>query len=84
MKKKNPQNNPIYYKSKEDLDKPLYDLMEQLRNDISTVRGKLHDIKFTYGFEDRIEHLEGGLTCMLVAMYEIAKEFKDFEEKHNV
>jgi len=83
MKKKNPENKPIYYKSKEELDKPLYDLMEQLRNDVSNVRGKLHDIKYTYGWEDRIEHLEGGLTCMLVAMYETGKEWKKFEEKHD-
>ena len=82
MKKKNPQNTPIFYKSKEELDKPLYDLMEQLRNDVCMVRGKLHDIKYTYGWEDRIEHLEGGLTCMLVAMDYIAKEWKTFEEKH--
>jgi len=79
MKKKNPDNNPIFYESKADLDKPLYDLMESLRNDISKVRGKLHDIKFTYGWDDRIEHLEGGLTCMLVAMYNVALEFKEAE-----
>ena len=82
MKKKNPEHNPIYYKNKEDLDKPLFDLMEQLRSDIAQVRGKLHDIKYTYGWKDRIEHLEGGLTCMIVAMYETGLEWKKFEEKY--
>ena len=84
MKKKNPENNPIYYENKEELDKPLYDLMEQLRIDVSRVRGKLYDIKSTYGWDDRIEHLEGGLTCLIVAMYETALEWKKFEEKHVV
>jgi hypothetical protein len=84
MKKKNLDNNPIFYKNKEELDKPLYDLMEQLRTDVANVRGKLHDIKRTYGWDDRIEHLEGGLTCMIVAMSDTAQEWKKFEEKHNV
>lgn len=82
MKKKNPNNVPIFYKNKEELDKPLYDLMEQLRTDVANVRGKLHDIKSTYGWEDRIEHLYGGLTCMIVAMHQIGLEWKEFEEKH--
>ena len=84
MKKKNPNNNPIFYKSKEELDKPLYDLMEQLRTDVAHVRGKLYDIKSTYGWDEWIEHLEGGLTCMLSAMYATGLEWKKFEEKHNV
>lgn len=84
MKKKNPNNKPIYYKSIEELDKPLYDLMEQLRSDVAKVRGKLHDIKYTYGWDDRIEHLEGGLTCLIVAMHAIGQEWKEFEKKHNV
>lgn len=84
MKKKNPDHNPIYYKSKEELDMPLYDLMEELRSDVAKVRGKLHDIKYTYGWEDRIEHIEGGLTCLIIAMYKTGEEWKEFEKKHNV
>lgn len=83
MKKKNPDHNPIYYNNKEDLDKSLYDLMEQLRTDVANVRGKLHDIKYTYGWDDRIEPLEGGLTCMISAMYSIGIEWRDFEKKFN-
>jgi hypothetical protein len=81
MKKKNPNVNPIFYENKEKLDKPLYDLMEELRYDISQIRGKLSDIKMMYGWEDRIEHIEGGLTCLLIAMYETGKEWKEFENK---
>ena len=83
MKRINPNVTPIFYKHKEELDKPLYDVMEQLRNDVAKVRGKLGDIKDAYGWESRIDHLQGGLTCMLVAMHEIAQEWKNFENKNN-
>jgi len=71
---------PIYYKTIEEMNKPLSELMEELRNDISSIRGKLFDIKMTYGWEDRIEHIEGGLTCMLVAMHSTMKEWEKFED----
>jgi hypothetical protein len=73
--------NPIYYKSSEEMAKPLSELMEELRSDISKVRGKLHDIKHARGWDDRIEFLEGGLTCMLVAMHHTMSEWKEFEQK---
>lgn len=76
--------NPIYYKNSKDMDKPLSELMKELRYDISKVRGKLHDIKYAYGWKDRIEHLEGGLTCMLVAMYATMEEWKKFEDKEKL
>ena len=78
---KNKDIRPIYYKSAEDMDKPLSELMESLRIDLSRIRGKLHDIKFSYGWADRIEHIEGGLTCMLVAMHSVKEEWRFFEEK---
>jgi len=81
MERKNKDRNPIYYKSAEEMDKPLSELMEELRSDLCKVRGKLHDIKRSYGWEDRIEHIEGGLTCMLVAMYATVEEWQKFERK---
>ena len=70
---------PIYYKP-EEINKPLNELIEDLRSDIAKIRGKLHDIKQSYGWEDLIEPLEGGLSCMLMAMYNIMMEFKEYEE----
>lgn len=81
IERKNKDRNPIYYKNEEEMDKPLSELMEELRSDLSKVRGKLHDIKRSYGWEDRIEHLAGGLTCMLVAMYATVEEWRKFEGK---
>lgn len=73
--------DPLYYDNLEDMRKPLSKLMEDLRTDISKVRGKLHDIKIIYGWDDRIEHLEGGLTCMLIAMYATTQEWEKFEDR---
>lgn len=72
---------PIYYKNVDEMDKPLSVLMEELRCEVSTIRGKLHDIKHTHGWVDRIEPIEGGLTCMIVAMYSVMEEWKKFEDK---
>lgn len=83
MERKNKDRNPIFYKSVEEMDKPLSTLIEQLRIDISNIRGKLSDIRSSYGYDDRIEPIEGGLTCMVSAMYNIKEEFKKFEEKQN-
>lgn len=81
MEMKNKDKSPIYYSSLEEMDKPLSELMEQLRTDLAKIRGKLSDIKRLHGFDDRIEHIEGGLTCMLVAMYSTMEEWKQHEEK---
>lgn len=82
MERINKDRNPIYYKNVEEMDKPLSVLMEELRNELSRVRGKLSDIKRSYGWEDRIDFIEGGLTCMLVAMYNTMEEWKKFERGH--
>lgn len=82
MKKENKDINPIFYNNSKEMEKPMSELMEELRLDISRIRGKLSDIKRSYGWADRIDHLEGGLTCMLVAMYDIMEEWRDFEKKH--
>ena len=78
---KNKDRNPIYYKNAEEMDKPLSELMEDLKRDITTVRGKLFDIRQSYGWEDRIDFIEGGLTCLLIAMHSTMTEWKEFEEK---
>lgn len=78
---KNKDLNPIFYKNSEEMNKPLSVLMGELRMDISKVRGKIEDIKRSYGWEERVEHLIGGLTCLLVAMYDTMKEMEKFENK---
>ncbi len=81
---KNKNINPIYYKSVEEMDKPISELIDELRNEISRTRGKLHDIKCSFGWDERIEIYKGGLTCMISAMSNFQDELKEFEKKHNV
>lgn len=74
--------NPIYYSTLEQMDKPLSALMAELRNELVQVRGKLGDIEKAYGRKDRIEHLEGGLTCLIISMYSSIEDFSEFEKKY--
>lgn len=80
MKKKNENVKPSYYKE-EEMEKPLSELMEGLRRDVSEIRGKLGDIRRIYGWEEWIDHLEGGMSCMLISMYSTTKEWQKFEER---
>ena len=81
MSKINKNLNPIFYKNSEEMNKPTSELIESLRNDIASVRGKLGDIRRSYGWDDRIDFLEGGLTCMIVAMAYTVDEIREFEKK---
>lgn len=75
------RKNPIYYRDDpSQLDRPLSELMNDLRNQATTIRGKLFDIKFARGWNDRIEHIEGGLTCVIIAMWQTMKEWEKFEK----
>lgn len=78
------KRNPIYYNSIEEMDKPMSELINELRNELTKTRGKLHDIKQTYGWEEWIRNYEGGLTCMISAMSNFQDELKRFEERKNI
>lgn len=63
-----------------DFSKPLSQIMEELRSKVANVRGQCSDIGFAYsGWRDEMAMLEGGLTCMLVAMYHSLERFKEHE-----
>ena len=78
----NKDKKPIFYANAQEMDKPLSVLIEELRSDVAKVRGKLFDIRRSYGWDARIEHIEGGLTCMLVAMHATMQEMEKFENKN--
>jgi len=82
MARINKDTNPIYYKSAEEMDKPMSELIDELRNELSRTRGKLHDIKRSYGWGEWIANYEGGLTCMISAMSNFQDELKRFEAKN--
>jgi hypothetical protein len=84
MERKNKDKNPVYYKNAEEMDKPLSVLIEELRTEISRTRGKINDIRRSYGWDERLEIFEGGLTCIISAMYGTMKEIEDFEKRAKV
>ena len=81
MSQVNKDRRPIYYKNAEEMDKPLSELMEELRTEIDNTRGKLHDMKRSYGWEDLIEPLASGLTCIIMAMHGTIMDLKEYEDK---
>lgn len=83
MQRINKDTKPIFYNSTEEMDKPMSILIEELRCEIANIRGKLGDIKHSYGWEEWIANYEGGLTCMLSAMHNFKEELENFESKNN-
>jgi hypothetical protein len=77
----NKDSNPIFYANSDEMNKPLSVLMEELRSDVANVRGKLSDIRRSFGWQHRIDFIEGGISCLLIAMYSTTKEFKEFEDR---
>jgi len=84
MKRKNKDISPIYYKNVEEMDKPISELINELRNELSRTRGKLHDIKMSFGWDEWIANYEGGLTCMISAMSNFQDELIKFENKKDL
>ena len=71
---------PIFYNDEKEMDKPLSELIEDIRNDLSKIRGKIYDIRTIYGREDQLEHLEGGLSCIIVAASYTVDDLKKIEK----
>jgi len=60
------RKRPIYGT---DFSKPLSQLIENIRNEIVQARGHIADIIFGYpAWKERVEHVEGLLSCGLVAL----------------
>lgn len=64
-----------------DLSKPLSETIELIRGQISTIRGKLHDIGFAKtAWTQDMESVQGLLTCGLVTLHWIMEEMKKAEK----
>jgi hypothetical protein len=77
---KNKDRNPIYYKSAEEMDKPVNVLFCELRNELTRIRGKLHDIQMSYGWKEQTDYIEGSLTCLIIALYHTISEIQKYED----
>ena len=74
------KKSPIYGT---DFNKPVSQLIEDVRNTITDARGKLQDIVYGVGWEDRLDHIMGLLTCGLVALHASKEEIYEFEVKRD-
>ena len=73
------RQNPIY---KTDLNKPKSQVIEDIRHKMTDLRGMIHDFQFGFpGWKERTEHVEGLLTCGLIALHYTKEELIDFEIK---
>lgn len=68
-----PSKKPIYGT---DLSKPLSELVTEWRSQIVQIRGQMHDFAFAVGWKEELETLQGGLTCMLMAMHDTLERAK--------
>lgn len=64
-----------------DLLRPLSVVIEDFRSQLARIRGGLTDVVRAFGYKDRIEHIEGLLTCGLIALHATAEELRKWE--HN-
>lgn len=63
-----------------DLTKPRSALMAEWRSQIVTIRGQMNDLGFAFsGWREEMAMLEGGLTCMLIAMHHTLEEMRKGE-----
>lgn len=61
-----------------DLSKPASELLQGWRDDLTKIRGQMHDLSFAFPWTDQlVRHMEGLLTCGIVTLhYEIEQAKK--------
>lgn len=71
------KSKPIYGT---DFTKPLSVLFEEIRDELVHTRGKCSDIIFAHPeWKEKVEMLEGLLTCGIMAMYSRVNDMKEWE-----
>lgn len=67
--------HPIFYKP-EDLKAGVLpeDLIQKLRSELAHIRGKLSDIASGYGWDDRLETPEHGITLVISNLHHVIEE----------
>lgn len=67
-----------------DFNKPLSAIIEVVRNEICKARNTINDIQHGYpGWKERVDHVEGLLTCGLVALHTSKEEIFQHEIRAN-
>jgi hypothetical protein len=71
--------NPIHGN---DFDRPKSEVLKEIRNKLTAARGGLTDFQSAFpGWSGRTQHVEGLLTCGIMALYEAIQELEGFERK---
>lgn len=71
------RKHPIWLKP-EDFFHPTAKLIERLRSELVVVRGKLSDIG-NIGYKERLEHCEGGISCVISALHSVMTDIQKIE-----
>lgn len=81
MKSTNVKSNPIWLTPEEAaLDFDV--LVEHLRAELSYTRGKLRDVASLFpNWRERVECADGGLTCVISALYPGMLEYQKFKAR---
>ena len=71
------KQNPIYGT---DLNRPMSEVIAELRSRMTVLRGQFGDFKRGFpGWHERVEPVEGLLTCGISALYSVIQEIEKFE-----
>lgn len=70
------RKHPVYYKNGEMLAKTKEELLKEIRSQIGEARGKLWDIYMGFGWKDRIDSAEHGLTLVISYLYGTIQEME--------
>lgn len=62
-----------------DLDLPLSVNLNKIRDELTTLRGKLRDLEHVGNWTDRFDYISGSASTMICALYTIVEERRKFE-----
>jgi len=72
---------PIFYRDPAEFNKPVSMLLDEIADKVANLRGKLSDIVKAYGWEDRIDPVEGAMTCVIISLSHLRTEIGAHEQE---
>lgn len=72
--------HPIFL-TVEDMQKPKKELIEKIRRDLGHIRGQIRDVYCGFGWKDRLDSSEHGLTLVIVALHVALEEMKKIDAR---
>lgn len=69
------RKRPIFF-TPEDMKRSKEELIEEIRRDLGRLRGKLSDIYHAFGWKDRLDAPEHGITLVIMALHYAVEEMR--------